>query len=222
VLGVLLMVCGFFWLNGAQAAVQIDIDLTRQSMNVTSNSGTFHWPVSTARSGYVTPHGSFAPYSLQRMHYSHKYHMSPMPYSIFFAGGYAIHGTYSVAQLGRPASHGCIRLSPGHAQQLFQMVKAEGASISISGTPPSSTRFAKVHKTYNAPHYAAAHKTYAGPRYAAGPRAYDYYYGGSPRNNPGYYYGGAPRHAGHSMAYAPYRAAPLNVRGWQANPRYNW
>lgn len=79
-----------------------------------------------------------APTSLQRMHYSKKYHNSPMPHSIFFRGGYAIHGTGAVSQLGRPASHGCIRLAPGNAARLFQMVKAEGASIHISGSPPAS------------------------------------------------------------------------------------
>ncbi len=209
VIGVLFMMCGLVWGAAAQATVQVDIDLTRQSMNVTSSNGTYTWPVSTARSGYVTPHGSFTPYSLQTMHYSHKYHMSPMPYSIFFAGGYAIHGTYSVAQLGRPASHGCIRLSPAHAQQLFQMVKAEGASITISGTPPRSTMFAK------------AHKAHAAPRYAAAPRGYDPY-GESQQNTGSYYYYGAAPDAGNGMAYAPARAAPPNVRGWQSNPYSPW
>ena len=47
-----------------------------------------------------TPRGSYAPTGLQRMHYSKKYHMSPMPYSIFFRGGYAIHGTYATGALG--------------------------------------------------------------------------------------------------------------------------
>ena len=34
-----------------------------------------------------------------------------MPYSVFFTGGYAVHGTSHVKALGRPASHGCVRLS---------------------------------------------------------------------------------------------------------------
>jgi hypothetical protein len=82
---------------------------------------------------------------LQRTHFSHKYHMSPMPYSIFFAGGYAIHGTYSTGSLGRPASHGCIRLAPGNAALLYHMVQAEGGSITISGSPPS-TRYARRYR----------------------------------------------------------------------------
>ena len=72
---------------------------------------------------------------------SRKYDNSPMPYSIFFAGGYAIHGTYETAWLGRPASHGCVRLDPANAAILYQTVQAESASITISGTPPPSAPF---------------------------------------------------------------------------------
>lgn len=129
----------------ASATTRIHIDLSTQTMHVESSTGSYTWPVSTARSGYATPRGSFAPTGLQRMHYSRKYHMSPMPYSIFFRGGYAIHGTYATSQLGRPASHGCVRLSPAHAAELFHMVQSEGGSISISGAPPRSTRFASRH-----------------------------------------------------------------------------
>jgi lipoprotein-anchoring transpeptidase ErfK/SrfK len=56
-----------------------------------------------------------------------------MPHSIFFSGGYAIHGTYATGSLGRPVSHGCVRLSPGHAAMLYDMVRREGARISIGG-----------------------------------------------------------------------------------------
>ena len=77
----------------ASATARIHIDLTTQRMHVgVRTQGSFDWPVSTARSGYRTPRGYFAPTGLQRMHYSRKYHMSPMPYSIFFRGGYAITG----------------------------------------------------------------------------------------------------------------------------------
>ena len=113
-------------------ALTIDIDIPSQRMQVRTASGeTLSWPVSTARKGFVTPPGSYTPYSLQKMHYSRKYDMAPMPHSIFFHEGYAIHGTGAVAQLGHPASHGCIRLAPAHAAKLFNMVKLEGAVITI-------------------------------------------------------------------------------------------
>jgi hypothetical protein len=153
VLFVLFAVLG--WAGAAQATVQIHIDLSTQRMNVQSSKGSFSWPVSTARSGYSTPRGSFAPTGMQRMHYSRKYHMSPMPHSIFFHGGYAIHGTYATKALGRPASHGCVRLAPGNAAALYKMVQEEGGSISISGAPPHSTRHAA--RGGHRRHLASAH-----------------------------------------------------------------
>ena len=51
-----------------------------------------------------------------------------MPYSLFFHGGYAIHGTYSIRQLGRPASHGCVRLHPANARALFSLVRSYGGA----------------------------------------------------------------------------------------------
>jgi L,D-transpeptidase catalytic domain len=136
--------CGCLTMQEAEASVAIDIDLSSQTVHVRSESSSYDWRISTARSGYRTPRGTYRPYMLLRTHYSHKYHMSPMPYSIFFAGGYAIHGTYSTASLGRPASHGCIRLAPGNAALLFHMVQAEGARITISGTPPHTSYYAYV------------------------------------------------------------------------------
>jgi hypothetical protein len=120
----------------ASAYTNVHIDLSTQTMYVRSSRGNFAWPVSTARAGYVTPRGSYSPKSLQHMHYSRKYHMSPMPHSIFFAGGYAIHGTYEMGSLGRPASHGCVRLSPDHAAQLYELIRSEGGRITITGSRP--------------------------------------------------------------------------------------
>lgn len=117
-------------------------------MHVESNSGSYDWPISSARSGFYTPNGSYAPTSLQRMHYSKKYHMSPMPYAIFFRGGYAIHGTYETRWLGHPASHGCVRISPQHAEMLFHMVQEEGARIAISGTPPRGPVYAEGRRVH--------------------------------------------------------------------------
>jgi lipoprotein-anchoring transpeptidase ErfK/SrfK len=123
----------------AKAEVAINVDLTTQTMHVESATGSYDWPVSTARAGFTTPRGHFEPIGMERMHYSKKYHNSPMPYSIFFHGGYAIHGTYALSALGAPASHGCVRLSPEHARMLYEMVQNEGARISIIA---SSARYA--------------------------------------------------------------------------------
>lgn len=86
----------------------------------------YQWPVSTAKRGYYTPTGTWRPKRLERSWYSRKYDNAPMPNSIFFLGGYAIHGTTHVKQLGRPASRGCIRLHPAHARELFGLVRQYG------------------------------------------------------------------------------------------------
>ena len=133
--------CGLLALaSRAEARVRVNVDLASQTMYVTSAEGSYAWPISSARSGYRTPRGTYHVQRMEAMHRSHKYHDAPMPHSIFFSGGYAIHGTYEIAALGVPASHGCIRLAPQHAAALYQMVKQEGADIAINGAAPASTR----------------------------------------------------------------------------------
>ncbi len=108
------------------------IDLSEQRMHVYINGAQrYVWPVSTARRGYVTPVGSYRPQRLVPMWYSKKYHNSPMPHSIFFRGGYAIHGTYSTRYLGSPASHGCVRLLPSHAATLYSLVSQSRGNTRI-------------------------------------------------------------------------------------------
>ncbi len=145
VLGFVLALYVFVLPQAARAEVDIKVDLTTQTMTVRTTDGkAYIWPVSTARAGYVTPRGQYRPQALATMHYSRKYHMSPMPHSIFFNGGYAIHGTNDARNLGRPASHGCVRLSKANAATLFALVKAEGARIAINGTSPRSTMVASA------------------------------------------------------------------------------
>jgi len=107
------------------------IDISTQRMTVLINGvPRYSWAVSTARRGYVTPVGSFRPFRMERVYYSKKYDNAPMPHAVFFRGGYAVHGTYSVSSLGHPASHGCVRLAPGNAATLFSLVSQYGPSNS--------------------------------------------------------------------------------------------
>jgi lipoprotein-anchoring transpeptidase ErfK/SrfK len=113
----------------ASAAIVARVDTSAQRMRVFVDGRLAHvWPVSTARSGYRTPAGHYRVQRTERMWHSRKYDMSPMPHAMFFRGGYAIHGTYSVRQLGRPASHGCVRLARANARALFQMVRPRGGT----------------------------------------------------------------------------------------------
>lgn len=116
----------------ASAATNITVDKSTQTMTVETENGSYQWPVSTARRGYHTPTGIFRPYSLQKMHYSKKYDNAPMPNSIFFSGGYAIHATPHVGNLGRPASHGCIRIHPTNAAKLFDIVSKDKSETTIT------------------------------------------------------------------------------------------
>jgi lipoprotein-anchoring transpeptidase ErfK/SrfK len=110
------------------AAVQVHIDISSQSMWVRVNGfPTAYWKVSTARSGYYTPRGTFGVTRMAKVYYSRKYDNSPMPNSVFFHGGYAIHGTGYLKSLGRPASHGCVRLHPRNAARLYALVQKYGA-----------------------------------------------------------------------------------------------
>ena len=121
-------------LFSTSAFAQYDIIISKRNQTMTiyqDGEVIDQWPVSTARRGYNTPSGTFRPYSYQRMHYSKKYDNAPMPNSIFFSGGYAIHGTPHVGNLGRPASHGCVRLHPSHAAALYDMTKGEPTTIRI-------------------------------------------------------------------------------------------
>jgi hypothetical protein len=119
-----------FPVSAAQAAILITIDKATQKMNVEVDGATrWIWPVSTGRRGYDTPAGSFRPFRLEEDHYSKEWDEAPMPYSIFFTTeGHAIHGSYETRNLGRPASHGCVRLSPSNAEKLFRLVEREGVS----------------------------------------------------------------------------------------------
>jgi lipoprotein-anchoring transpeptidase ErfK/SrfK len=116
----------------ALAQVVAHISLSTQRMNVSVNGvPRYNWAVSTARPGYRTPTGTFKPTALFRYHASTIYSGSPMPYSIFFLRGYAIHGSYETKYLGRPASHGCVRLHPSNAAALYSLVKTYGPSNTV-------------------------------------------------------------------------------------------
>jgi lipoprotein-anchoring transpeptidase ErfK/SrfK len=112
----------------AAADLSVRVDLSDQRMDVVLRGVTLYkdWPVSTARAGKVTPIGTFRPQRMEPFHRSSLYDGAPMPWSIFFSGNYAIHGTTAVDRLGSPASAGCIRLAPENAERLYALVRALG------------------------------------------------------------------------------------------------
>lgn len=107
--------------------VVANINLSTQRMTVTVNGKLLHtWAVSSGLPAYPTPRGRFTATWMSRMHYSKQYDDAPMPHSVFFKDGAAVHGTNATRQLGRPASHGCVRLAPGNAATFFSLVSRHG------------------------------------------------------------------------------------------------
>ena len=110
----------------AHAGLVAKIDIGEQRMEVFVDGKLKHsWAISSGRRGYETPTGAFRPQRLEREWYSRQYDDAPMPYSVFFRGGYAIHGGHS--RVGGPASHGCIRLTTGNAAKFYKLVSDHGA-----------------------------------------------------------------------------------------------
>lgn len=123
-LGLFLVACSA---PQAHASVQVKVDVRSQTMAVYVSGQHRHtWHVSTGRRGYTTPGGSYRAKRIERTWYSTIYDGAPMPHAVFFKGGYAIHGTYDTKNLGRRASHGCVRLAPGNAAKLYSLVSRYG------------------------------------------------------------------------------------------------
>jgi lipoprotein-anchoring transpeptidase ErfK/SrfK len=130
ILAVLVAAVSFVFLAAstrAEASVLVRVNRGSQTMEVSADGAYLHtWRVSTGRRGYGTPAGTFHPQRMAARWFSTVYYNAPMPHAIFFRGGFAIHGSYDIARLGGPASHGCIRLHPSDAATLFGLVQREG------------------------------------------------------------------------------------------------
>jgi hypothetical protein len=139
----------------AAANVVVTIDKSTQRMSVAVDGATrYSFAVSTGRAGFGTPNGTYHPERLARTWFSKKYYNSPMPHSIFFHGGFAIHGSYEISRLGGPASHGCVRLHPSNAATLYALVQHEGTEntrIVITGSNPAESHYAHAqpHQQWN-------------------------------------------------------------------------
>jgi lipoprotein-anchoring transpeptidase ErfK/SrfK len=121
--------------------VVANIDKSRQEMTVfVDGVETYTWPVSTGIGGYSTPSGEFTTSSMNKIWYSRQWDNAPMPHAVFFTKkGHAIHATNETKKLGKPASHGCVRLSPKNAETFFNLVKETGlenTQVVLTGETP--------------------------------------------------------------------------------------
>lgn len=129
----LISVCAFvmfvFSTVQANAAARLEarIDISSQTMIVKQYGKVKHkWKISSGRKGYSTPTGQWSAQWLSKNHKSSKYNNAPMPFAVFFHRGYAVHATNATKNLGRPASHGCIRLHPKNASKFYNLVEKAG------------------------------------------------------------------------------------------------
>jgi lipoprotein-anchoring transpeptidase ErfK/SrfK len=115
------------------------VDLTSQRMTVLVNGKPMHaWAISSGAQGYATPVGMFQPGWMAKMWYSRQYDDAPMPHAVFFKNGAAIHATQATGSLGRPASHGCVRLAPANAETFYKLVAQHSLArtrVHVFGTP---------------------------------------------------------------------------------------
>ena len=182
--------------------ILINIDKTHQQMTVfVDGIEKYSWPVSTGRYGYSTPSGTFTPTSMNEVWYSKQWDNSPMPHSIFFMkDGHAIHGSHEVKTLGKPVSHGCVRISPENAAILYDLVKTNGmqdTKVVLAGVTPGGE--AKVAEQPADQRFGEAD---GGPWFAPGPGYYPTppprrglfggWFRGPYYNGPQGYYGGPP------------------------------
>jgi len=143
--------------NGSQ--ILINIDKSRQEMSVfVDGIEKYTWPVSTGKRGYSTPSGTYAASSMNEIWYSKQWDNAPMPHAIFYMkDGHAIHGTLEERNLGKPASHGCVRISRANATTLFALVKETGlknTQVVLSGTTPGGEAQVATQPAY--PRYGEA------------------------------------------------------------------
>jgi lipoprotein-anchoring transpeptidase ErfK/SrfK len=153
--------------------ILINIDKSRQQMTVfVDGIEKYSWPVSTGKYGYSTPSGTFTPTSMNEMWYSKQWDNSPMPHSIFFLkDGHAIHGSHEVKNLGKPVSHGCVRISPENAAILYELVKTNGmenTKVVLAGITPGD----ESNVPEEEPYYPRHGEADGGPWFGPGPGYY--------------------------------------------------
>jgi lipoprotein-anchoring transpeptidase ErfK/SrfK len=175
----------------AGSAVLINIDKTNQKMTVFLDGvEKYDWPVSTGKAGYSTPSGTYTATSMNEMWYSKQWDNAAMPHSIFFMkDGHAIHGSSEVKNLGSPASHGCVRISPENAATLYALVAKHGlqnTQVALTGTTPGGEF--KVASPAGAARFSQANVgAYDNVQSQTRPSFFERLFGGPYYNGQGYY-----------------------------------
>jgi lipoprotein-anchoring transpeptidase ErfK/SrfK len=164
--------------NPAASTILINIDKATQRMTVLVDGvQQYEWAVSTGLRGYTTPSGTYAARSMNKIWYSRQWDNAPMPHAVFFTkDGHAIHGTYELKRLGKPASHGCVRLSTENAATLFALVDEIGLKnthvVLVGNTPGGEGKVANKTRAKSSYRRAsrAQYKNYYADSFSQRPR----------------------------------------------------
>lgn len=101
----------------------IEVDVTAQQVTAwEGDQPVYLFTVSTGLSNTPTVLGQYRIYwKLEStLMAGPSYYLPDVPYTMYFYGGYALHGTYWHDNFGQPMSHGCINLRTEEAQKLFE------------------------------------------------------------------------------------------------------
>lgn len=109
----------------------IDVDLSKKVLTLFRyNKAEFVTYVSIGRSYSPTKSGTYKIWSKfenTRMrggppHVPYYYNLANVPYTLYYLGSYAIHGTYWHDEFGKEKSAGCTNLTQGDAEYVFNKV----------------------------------------------------------------------------------------------------
>jgi peptidoglycan hydrolase-like protein with peptidoglycan-binding domain len=106
---------------------RVEVDLTRQVLLlIADNVVEMTVPIASGRQGWRTPTGTF---SVERkLPYWRESALGMLYKPVYFHGGFAIHGSYSVPP--EPASHGCVRVSLASMDVLYPLL-AVGTRVDV-------------------------------------------------------------------------------------------
>jgi lipoprotein-anchoring transpeptidase ErfK/SrfK len=106
----------------------IEVDLSDQKVTAwEGNQAVMHFTASTGLPNTPTRVGQYRiyqKYTTTRM-IGPGYDLPNVPFTMYYDGGYALHGAYWHNNFGEPMSHGCVNLSPGESEALFQWAGPE-------------------------------------------------------------------------------------------------
>jgi lipoprotein-anchoring transpeptidase ErfK/SrfK len=106
--------------NSNQRWIQVDLSEQRL-ITWQGNKPVFGVTVSTGKKSTPTPTGVFKIYTklVKTRMKGEDYDIPNVPHTMYYQGGYGIHGAFWHNNFGTPVSHGCVNVAPNHAKRIF-------------------------------------------------------------------------------------------------------